>query len=195
MTSIKPDAAQQRENADPDEQVKPVPFVLLFLIAGLFTWAIVYLATSDLSGNQNWGDSRTAADFATPVATTKVDGAALFSANCVACHQANGNGIAGVFPPLAESDWIVAKEDAAIQILIHGIDGKLTVKGVEYHGQMPHFGAKFNDDEIAAVLTYVRSNFGNHAPAVNTASVKAGREHTAGRDKAWVGDIDLAAFK
>ena len=195
MNPFKRHVAQQRENADPDEQIKPVPFVLLLLIACLVTWAIVYLATRDMTLNQNWGDSRSLADVAAPPSTSKADGAALFAANCAACHQAAGTGIAGVFPPLAGSDWLKGRQDAPVQILLHGIDGSLTVNGTAYHGQMPNFGAKFNDDEIAAVLSYVRNQWGNHAPTVDAASVKAGRELTKTQNKSWSGDVELTPFK
>jgi cbb3-type cytochrome c oxidase subunit III len=195
MNPFKRTAAQQRENADPDEQVKPVPFVLLILIAGLFTWGVVYLATSQMSTKQDWGDQRTLADVAAPPKPAKADGAALFSANCVACHQAAGTGVPGVFPPLAGSEWVNGKPDAVIQILLHGIDGDITVKGGNYHGQMPNFGGKFSDEEIAAVLSYVRSQWGNQSPAIDGAAVKQGREATKAHDKSWSGGKELAQFQ
>ncbi len=186
--------AQTRENPDPEEQIRPVPWVLLIGIAILFTWAVVYIATTDLTGPANWGDQRTLADLGKP-AGQKVDGAALFTANCAACHQASGTGVPGVFPPLAGSEWVNGEPKVIAQILLHGINGPLTVKGATYHGQMPNFGGKFKDEEIAAVLTHVRSQWGNQSPAVDTDTVKNARETSKDRTQPWNGDQELNALK
>jgi mono/diheme cytochrome c family protein len=123
------------------------------------------------------------------------DGAQLYSAHCVACHQATGLGLAGVFPPLAGSEWVLGLEQVAANILLHGVSGKLTVKDTVYNGQMPPFKDKLNDAEIAAVLNYVRSSFGNSAGKIAADLVKA--ERAAGKDRkdAWNGDDDLNKLK
>ncbi|HEY9102844.1 cytochrome c [Chitinimonas sp.] len=186
--------AQARENPDPSERIKPVPMVLLLAIAGLFTWAVVYIATADLSAKPSWGDQRTLADLAKP-AGQKADGAALFTANCVACHQATGMGVPGVFPPLAGSEWVNGDPKVAVQILLHGINGKLTVKGGAYQGQMPNFGGKFSDEELAAVLSHVRKEWGNTGAPVEAALVKEQREKTKDRATPWNGDTELEKLK
>ncbi|GAB3246535.1 c-type cytochrome [Chitinimonas naiadis] len=186
--------AQARENPDPDEQVKPVPLVLLLAIAGLFTWAVVYIATTDLSAKSSWGDQRTLADLGKP-AGGKADGAALFTANCVACHQAGGTGVPGVFPPLAGSEWVNGDPGVVTQILLHGISGKLTVKGQPFQGQMPNFSGKFNDEEMAAVLTHIRKAWGNTGTPIDAAAVKVQRDKSKDRTAPWNGDQELATLK
>lgn len=99
------------------------------------------------------------------------DGAAVYN-TCVACHQADGSGIPGAFPPLAESEWVNGPVENLIRIQLRGLMGPITVKGVAYNSVMPP-NAALSDEEIAAVLTHVRSNFGNKASAVTADQVKA----------------------
>lgn len=99
------------------------------------------------------------------------DGKTLYN-NCLPCHQATGQGIAGAFPPLAESEWVNGPIENLIRIQLRGINGPLDVKGTTYNGVMPAM-AQQTDEEIAAVLTYVRSNFGNNSSEVTADQVKA----------------------
>jgi mono/diheme cytochrome c family protein len=98
---------------------------------------------------------------------------------CVACHQANGLGQQGTFPPLAGSDWVNEKEPGRIiSIVLKGFRGsglKVNGKPFETGGTMTPF-SYLTDDEIAAVLSYVRQEWGNHAPIVTPEQVHAVRE-------------------
>ena len=98
-------------------------------------------------------------------------GGRIFTEVCAACHQPQGQGLPGAFPPLAKSDYLRADKQRAIGIVKNGISGELTVNGVKFNGVMP----KLNLDavSIAAVLTYVRSNFGNTGDAVTVEEVNA----------------------
>ncbi|MGB3345383.1 MAG: cbb3-type cytochrome c oxidase subunit II [Aequorivita sp.] len=100
-----------------------------------------------------------------------VDGAALYKQTCAACHQDNGKGIAGAFPPLAGSS-IVNKEDTEllIRIVLQGYNARPD------YGVMPPFGDQLNDAEIAAILTHERSSWGNDAAEVKEEDVKKIRE-------------------
>lgn len=99
-------------------------------------------------------------------------GKLLYQATCSACHQDDGKGILGAFPPLAESEWVNGPVDNLIRIQLRGLQGPITVKGVEYNNVMPPNAAQ-TDEDIAAVLTYIRSNFGNNAGKVTAGQVKA----------------------
>lgn len=198
IQDIKKAAAQKREYPDPHESSTPIPKTLIVLISMVLLWALGYIFfIARPNDAPALGDQRTMADLrpATASAGGAVDGAQIFAAQCVACHQATGAGLPGVFPPLAGSEWVAGKEALAINILLHGISGKLTVKDVSYNGQMPNFGAKLNDNEIAAVLTYVRTSFGNSAGKVDAAAVKAARDATKDRTTPWNGDDDLDKLK
>ncbi len=102
-------------------------------------------------------------------------GQAIFKKTCVACHGANGEGVAPVFPPLAGSEWVNGPAENLIKIQLRGLSGPIEVKGMPYNGMMPP-NATMSDQEIADVLTYVRSSMGNDADAVTADMVK---EHRA----------------
>jgi mono/diheme cytochrome c family protein len=104
-------------------------------------------------------------------------------ATCSACHQPNGQGIPGAFPPLAGSEIATAAARVPIRIVLLGVTGPLTVKGQRFNGTMPPW-ASFSDADIAATLTYVRSQWGNAASAVTAAEVAAERRALAGRTRA-----------
>ena len=103
-------------------------------------------------------------------ATSAMSGEAIYKRTCIACHQPNGLGIAATFPPLAHSDFITDREKTISQVL-KGKSGELVVNGTKYNNVMPP--QPLSDDEIAAVLTYVYSNFGNSGPNVTAEQVKA----------------------
>lgn len=113
-----------------------------------------------------------------------VSGADVFARNCAACHGSEGRGVAGAFPPLAGSEWVADSPDAPIRILLHGLQGEIRVGGHDYDGVMPAFGARLTDRELAAVLSYVRSAWGNDAGPVDPDSVRAVRRADAGRSRA-----------
>ncbi len=96
-----------------------------------------------------------------PRAELLARGEAVYKANCAACHQLGGEGIPGAFPPVASSDYLMADRDRAIRTVMHGLSGEITVNGATYNGVMPSL--QLSNTDIAAVLSYVRSNFGNNA--------------------------------
>ena len=103
-------------------------------------------------------------------------GAEIYSreAHCGTCHQPNGAGLpAAGFPPLAGSEWVLEDEERLIKLTLKGLIGPITVKGVEYPGQVPMtpFEYLLKDEEIAAVLTYTRNSFGNKASAITAEQV------------------------
>ncbi len=98
---------------------------------------------------------------------------------CTTCHQPDGNGLtASQFPPLAGVPWVTGNEDRLIKLTLKGIMGPIDVKGKTYPGQVPMtpFGGMLDDEEMAAVLTYVRNSFGNQAAPISPEQVKKVRE-------------------
>jgi nitrite reductase (NO-forming)/hydroxylamine reductase len=102
------------------------------------------------------------------------NGARVFAAACLACHQADGRGLPGAFPPLAGSDFLEADPKRAIGIVLHGLTGPVTVNGKEYNSVMPPM-TQLSDTEIADVLSYVMSAWGNDFGIVTAADVAAVR--------------------
>ncbi len=190
-------AAMRRENSDPDEKIRPLPWFFTMFLGAIGMWGAFYIATTPSGEASAYGDQRTVALLRPPVAAAgaapAVDGKQLFGVKCAACHQASGMGIAGVFPPLAGAEWVLGGEKVLISILLHGVQGELEVKGNKYTGAMPAFGT-LADAEIAAVLSYIRSDWGNQAAPITAAAVAAQREATKDQTAAYAGGAALKAL-
>ena len=114
---------------------------------------------------------------AAPVARTKADridiGSRLYSQNCAACHQPEGQGLTGAFPPLAGSDYLLTDTGRAINGVINGISGEIIVNGTTYNGVMP--AVRLSDEEVANVLTYVLNAWSNDGGEVSPQDVQGVR--------------------
>jgi mono/diheme cytochrome c family protein len=167
--------------------------------AGRGTWValaaglgVVGLAgCSKGGGSASGGEASAAAPGAAPAAAVSAapqpSGQQLFQ-RCAVCHQATGQGVPGAFPPLAGSEWATAANAAVpIRVVLHGLQGALTVKRQHFSGAMPAYGTgqTMSDAEVAAVLTYVRSAWGNSAGAVTADDVARERAATASRATPW----------
>ena len=105
-------------------------------------------------------------------------GQASYAGTCSVCHQGDGAGLAGVFPPLAKSDYLSARSDAElVNIVLNGLNGAITVNGQEYNSVMPPM-SQLTDDEVANILTYVRNSMGNTGNRLSSADVAAFRAAT-----------------
>jgi len=125
---------------------------------------------------------------ATPAAQARAqgpDGKVVYSTTCAACHQATGEGVEGTYPPLAGSEIVNGDEAKVVRIVLHGLTGPVEVAGETYSGMMPPWGGVLKDPELAAVLTYVRSAWGNKAAPITPATVAAIRAATASRTTPW----------
>jgi mono/diheme cytochrome c family protein len=111
---------------------------------------------------------------------TTAKGRAIFLKVCAACHQPDGMGKEGVAPPLTGSEWVLAPQgDRLVRIVLNGMSGPIQVEGSEWNLAMPPWRESLKDDEIAVVLTYVRSKVGgNKAGPVTPESVSAARKES-----------------
>lgn len=183
------------ENADPHELYNPVPRILLGVIGALVVWGGYYILASSPNSAAALGDQRPLSVLVKSNAFddgAAIDGKQLYTAACQACHQATGQGLPGVFPPLAGSEWVTGIPDTLAQIVLHGVTGPISVTGNTYNGAMPAFGEQFNDAELAAVLSFIRSEWGNGSPAVDETLVRAARHATEDRTQPWKGGEALA---
>ncbi len=98
-------------------------------------------------------------------------GERVYNTTCSACHMKEGQGVEGVFPPLAKSDYLNADKNRAISILKHGLKGEITVNGKKFNNIMPHL--ELTEEDIANVLTYVYSKWGNKGFEVSVSDVKS----------------------
>lgn len=127
-------------------------------------------------------------------ARVPVAGDAIFSAICLPCHQAGGVGVPGKYPPLAGSEWLAKDGAVAARIVLNGLQGPIQVKGNTYINEMPALGSQLEDDEIAAVLTYVRGAWGNKSGPVTAETVGKIRKSIAGQGP-WTAEKLVEAMK
>jgi mono/diheme cytochrome c family protein len=189
-----PPSAQQREQVDPTERSQPIPLLAALVTVSVLMFGIGYIVFSDSPGAPTLGDRRTLADLSAGTAKPAgaVDGKQLYAAQCVACHQASGQGLAGVFPPLDGSEWVVGDERIVANILLHGIAGEITVAGTPYKGNMPPF-KQLGDAELAAVTSHVRSTWSNKAPPIKPELIAQERKAST-RTTPFAGGAELKAL-
>lgn len=99
-------------------------------------------------------------------------GAAFYSSLCAQCHGSNGQGLGATFPPVAGSEWVTGDEERLIRVVLFGLQGPIEVKGEAYRGLMVGFDRQLSDEDAAAVLTFIRSSWGNDAPPVEPSTVR-----------------------
>lgn len=188
--------AQARENAEPSERIQPMPLLAAAVTLVMVLFGAGYVLLSDPFGRAELGDRRTLADLTAKAgggaATGTADGKALYAANCVACHQATGKGLPGVFPPLDGSEWVQGDTRTLVNILLHGITGEIEVRGTVYKGMMPSF-KQLADAEIAALASHIRSQWSNQASPVTTEQVAAERKANV-RETPFTGGAELKAL-
>lgn len=104
-------------------------------------------------------------------------------ARCAVCHTPSGEGMPGVYPPLAGSSWVTGPAVRPIAVVLHGLQGPITVKGATYSNAMMPYGTgvPMSDAEVAAVVSYIRSSWGNTAGAVTEGEVARVRKATGAR--------------
>ncbi len=178
-----------REHNEPAEGCESVPLWLVALIMGLVFWAGLYLAFYSGGFRADAFVPRRGMNLAAPESNEPAAlGKKIYTQNCVLCHQANGEGIPNIYPPLAASEWVLAQDwrgdNHLTKILLNGMQGPMQVRGSTFNGAMP--GWRFlRDTELAAVLTYIRSQWGNSAPPIDARYVQQIRARTGGRGPAW----------
>jgi mono/diheme cytochrome c family protein len=180
----------------PDDKAnyRLMPLGLLFFYSGLIFFAGTYLNRySGMFDPQIYDENaHPTGGAAAPVAVDPVVAGQKFYNNnaCNTCHLVNGLGQPGAIPPLVASEWVTGSEERVIRIVLHGLQGPITVKGQPYNSAMPAFGRvagsgfNWNDDRIAAVLTYIRQEWGNQAGPITTEMVAAIRAKDGDR-KPW----------
>lgn len=192
--------AQLREMSEPHEENNPIPLPLIVGFFLLFAWGGFYFATYKTGMRPDIYDPTWQPGGGAAAVETVFDplkrGERLFATNCQACHQATGQGVAGAFPPLADSRWVTDDDGTRmVKILLRGMQGPIEVKGVQYNGNMPSYGDNglgWNDRDIAAVSTWVRQAWGNSAEPVSEEQVTKIRESIASRGSVWQGSEILA---
>jgi len=171
---------RRREMPEPTEGTEPAPWWLwVLIVVSLFVGGF-YLGRHGglFSSDTHTGflppptGAPTRPELAQPA--TGVD---LYQSRCASCHQPDGRGLAGSYPPLVGSEYVVGPPEITIRIVLLGLTGTLTVAGQEYRGTMPSWRAQLTDDQIAKIISYLREQSG--APAIEAALVASVRQETA----------------
>jgi mono/diheme cytochrome c family protein len=153
-----------REKPDPVGGNAPVSLWFLVLSLAFAMWGGGYLCAysgafrgdvfSDAAFDFGQGAEAGPAKASDPL----VKGKKLFVANCANCHEKTGLGKPGIYPPLAGSEYVVGPQSQLVPLVLHGLQGAITVKGVVFNGSMPTW-KQLKDDQIATILTYIRQEW------------------------------------
>jgi mono/diheme cytochrome c family protein len=115
-------------------------------------------------------------------------GKAVYENICGLCHNNDGTGKPGQAPPFVGSEWALGRPDHMIRIPLAGLSGPVQVAGQQYNLSMPAMGATLSDDDLAAVLTYIRQSWGNKVSAITPEQVKAVRAQVGNRTQPWTAE-------
>lgn len=189
-------SAVKREKADLPAGSEPAPMWVIFL-----GFIAAVIAGGQLGTFHGYGlESKPALSAAVDPRTTGTDPNANLSplelamkkgltayGTCNGCHQPQGQGLPGVNPPLAGSDWVQGGTERLIRVVLHGLTGPINVNGKPFAtpASMPGWGATMNDEDIAYALSYVRNSWGNKGTLVTKEQVAKVREATKARTSQW----------
>ena len=189
-----------------------IPIMLISLLVG---FGITYIALKTPNTSMLEGDSRTVSPLAkeAPMSTQENDGNTegvapplsreldlaelmkrgqqIYTTTCQACHQASGEGLPGVFPPLNGAEWVGGSGKWAVAIALNGVQGEITVKGQKFQSMMPGFRNQFSAEDIASVVTYIRRSFGNDFEPVTVEFVESFKKDL--KKDIWNGEAELKA--
>lgn len=127
---------------------------------------IFLLATSCIPSGENTSELTSSVDRA-----AFLKGQTLYKQNCAQCHQANGAGLKKIYPPLAQSDYLINNTSKAIQFIKHGTSEPIVVNGQRYAFNMPS-NTHLSNEEIAQIMTYISNAWGNQAGTITIEDVQ-----------------------
>lgn len=193
---LKVHAAIQREKREPRVGLEPLSIWLIVVYGIAIFWGGAYLGRfsgSFTDASLDWGVQPTShkpgggpqapgQQELTPVERGKK----IYAANCATCHQMNGQGVAGQYPPLAGSEFVNGGSRRMAMIVLKGLQGPVKVKGAQYGSAvMQPWEKTLNDQKIADVLTFVRQEWGNTGGPVSAEGVAALRKELASHPNSW----------
>ena len=181
----------QRPTAEADAGRSAVPVWLFLVLFLLVYWAMVYFDQhSGWLAPQVYAPYRSITElerYQPPTGGIYDRGKIVYEsvAQCVLCHNTDGTGKPGQAPPLVKSEWALGNPNRMIRIPVYGLSGPITIDGKEWNLSMPAMGAALSDEDVAAVLTYIRQSWGNKASDVTPEQVAAVRKQVGVRAQPW----------
>jgi mono/diheme cytochrome c family protein len=178
------------EACEPKAAAGAAPVWLVVLLFVLLFWGAVYF-----DHNGGWFEPAVYIPYSSVTdlqayeprggGSSLAQGKAVYDTVCGLCHNSDGMGKPNQAPPFAGSDWAVGSPARMIRIPLSGLTGAVKVKDTEWNLSMPAMGAALSDDDLAAVLTYIRQSWGNKGSAVTPDQVKAVRAEINNRSQPW----------
>ncbi len=185
-----PSSPGAAETAEPKVRPGPVPVWIFVLLLALLYWGMYYF---DQRGG--WFDTQVYAPYRSLAQLQTFQpasggpdllrGKTVYENVCALCHNTDGTGKPNQAPPFVGSDWVLGSPSKLIRIPLAGLTGPLQVKGQEWNLAMPAMGAALSDDDLAAVLTYMRQSWGNKASEITPDMVKKVRGEVGNRSQPW----------
>ena len=168
--------AAMREMSEPRDGGSPTPVSYIIFCFFLLLWGGFYMGYygGDWNGKGLSERPSVGGPKAGPAQNPMVVGKEVFG-SCMQCHQENGMGLPGQYPPLGGSEYVLGDKRRLVAIVLNGLTGEVHVKGATFNAIMPPWATR-DDEEIAGVLTYVRNSFGNKADPVSIDLVVAVRK-------------------
>ncbi len=191
MTEISPSISAPAKPAEVRAERRPVPVWLVFLLFVLLYWGMVHFDEhSGWFAPEVYAPYRSLTEveiYQPATGSPLAQGKNVFEniAQCALCHNTDGTGKPGQAPPLVKSEWALGNPNRMIRIPLAGLSGPITVNGQEWNLSMPAMGAGLSDENLAAVLTYIRQSWGNNAPEITPDQVKAVRAQVGNRMQPW----------
>lgn len=178
---------------EPKANLAPVPVWVFVMLLGLLYWGMVYFDEhSGWFSPQVYGPYKSVAELQVYQPPTGgpdlARGKTVYENVCALCHNPDGNGKPNQAPPLAGSEWVAASPNRLIRIPLVGLSGPITVKGETWNLAMPAMGAALSDEDLAAVLTYMRASWGNKSSEITAEQVKAVRSQVGNRTQPWTAE-------
>ena len=177
------------DDAEPTVVRAPAPAWIFVLLVVLIYWAMTHLDRYGGGFNDMvygpYSSYKQLADLAPKSGPEMLiaRGAALFAVNCQPCHQATGMGSPGLAPPLVGSEWVLGPPKRLVRIPNNGLQGPITIKGQQWNASMAALGGSLPDEDLAAILSYIRNTWGNSAPVVTPELVKGVRAELGARPR------------
>lgn len=195
------------EKPEPKEGYKAMPLFLLGLISAMIFVTSIYVVQhrggfSPMVYDERFEPKGAGGDVNVELTPEQIvaAGKKAYASTCATCHQANGQGVAGTYPPLAGSEWAQGNEERVIRVVLFGLSGPIEVHGHTYNGAMPAFGKvtgggyNWSDEKVSQVLTYIRQEWGNKGAPVTKEKVTEILNKEKARAKPWSA-AELDPFK
>lgn len=189
----RPSSPLAAETAEPRAGGTTVPVWIIILLFLLLYWGMVYF-----DQHSGWFSPEVYAPYHSTAELVMYQppsggpdltrGKAVYENICGLCHGNDGMGKPGQAPPFVKSEWVLGSPNRMIRIPLAGLAGPVQVAGQPWNLAMPAMGASLPDDDLAAVLTYIRQSWGNQAPAVTPEQVKAVKAEVGNRTQPWTAD-------